>query len=318
MPAGRAAGDDDEVGIAPVLGDVLLHPGDRPLDVDDLVGPGAARGEAVVERDAHPAALGEVPHERGALLLLAARHPRPAVHLDEHRRAGVVGEVGPAPDVEVVPPPELAVGDVAGRGVAAAQRGQGVGDLSARDRDVLGRREGGGHPAPVVRAEPLDERGLEHLVGPGRDPVQTDESGPRGRRERQPGSTSARPEAPGGDEAGGGQGLPGERVQGHLGHGQAAGERQDRGPPGAAHRAPGVEGSGRADRTGRQEGLTHPPVTFVGSSQRSGTHLVGRSSQFMGFRMPSPGDADNAIGIGNGPSRRRPSSRRSQSGPDGT
>ena len=39
VAAGRAATDRDEPGVAPVLGDVLLDPGQGPLAVDDVVGP---------------------------------------------------------------------------------------------------------------------------------------------------------------------------------------------------------------------------------------------------------------------------------------
>ena len=36
VTAGRAAGDDDVVGVAAVLGDVLAHPGERALAVDEM------------------------------------------------------------------------------------------------------------------------------------------------------------------------------------------------------------------------------------------------------------------------------------------
>ena len=44
VAARRAAGDRDEVGVAAVFGDVLLDPGQRALDVDDVVRPGVPRG----------------------------------------------------------------------------------------------------------------------------------------------------------------------------------------------------------------------------------------------------------------------------------
>jgi len=43
MASGRAPGDDDPIRIAAVLGDVLLHPRQRALAVDEMVGPRRAR-----------------------------------------------------------------------------------------------------------------------------------------------------------------------------------------------------------------------------------------------------------------------------------
>ena len=86
VAAGRAAGDADEVGVAAVLGDVLAHPGERALAVDEVLGPGGPRAQPVVDRDAHPALGGEVQHERQALLALVADDPGAAVDLEQHRR----------------------------------------------------------------------------------------------------------------------------------------------------------------------------------------------------------------------------------------
>ena len=102
VAAGRAAGDDDEARVAAVLGDVRLGPRQRPLDVDDVVGPGRPRRQPVVGGDAHPAPLGEVGHQRLGLAFLAcpssrrrrgpgtARAPgrRPAGRRASTRRAG--------------------------------------------------------------------------------------------------------------------------------------------------------------------------------------------------------------------------------------
>ena len=87
VAAGRAAGDDDVVGVAAVLGDVLADPRERALAVDEVVGPRRLGREAVVDRDADPAARREVVHERQALLVLVADHPAAAVDLEQHRRA---------------------------------------------------------------------------------------------------------------------------------------------------------------------------------------------------------------------------------------
>ena len=40
---GRSAGDHHAVGVSAVVGDVLLHPSEHPLGVDDVRRPGVAR-----------------------------------------------------------------------------------------------------------------------------------------------------------------------------------------------------------------------------------------------------------------------------------
>ena len=101
------------VGSPPWLGDVLLHPGDRPLHVDDVVGPCRSWAQPVVDADAHPALLGEMGHHRTALLLLLTGHPRATVDVDEDGCVRVERKVFPAEDVESVAAAELAVGQVA-------------------------------------------------------------------------------------------------------------------------------------------------------------------------------------------------------------
>src|SRR5687767_7134189 len=109
MTACGPAGDGYEIGVATVRRDVRLDPCDRPLDVDDVVGPRGPWREAVVDRHAHPAAVAQVRHQRHRLLLFVADDPPAAVNLHEDGRAvvtcGVDGEVAAAPDVELVPPP---------------------------------------------------------------------------------------------------------------------------------------------------------------------------------------------------------------------
>ena len=85
MAAGRAAGDADEVRVGAVLGGVLAHPGDRPLDVDHVLGKGRPRAQPVVDVEADPAAGGEVVEQRDALLDAAADDPAAAVDLDDRR-----------------------------------------------------------------------------------------------------------------------------------------------------------------------------------------------------------------------------------------
>ena len=81
MTAGRATRDNDEVGIAAVLRDVGADPCQRAFAVDQVVGPGRARREAIVDRDADPAPRREVVHQRQPLLIFAAHDPRAAVNL---------------------------------------------------------------------------------------------------------------------------------------------------------------------------------------------------------------------------------------------
>ena len=161
------AGDGQELGVPAVVGDVGPSPGDGALDVDDVLGPRRSRAQAVVDRDAHPATIGQVAHERMGLPLLLADHPRAAVDLEQHRGAGVVGQVGPLPDVEAVPRAGIAVDHVppVGRGVPGAagerrqqqrparhggggRRGERLGDLAAVRRARAPRP---GHPPAPAR-----------------------------------------------------------------------------------------------------------------------------------------------------------------------
>ena len=116
VAARRAAGDRDERRVAAVLGDVLLDPRDRALHVDDVRRPPRLRREAVVDRDAHPAAFGEVRHQRVRLARLAARHPRAAGDLHATPVPRRPCQVGARPHVEQVSLAVLAV-----RGVGGAQ-----------------------------------------------------------------------------------------------------------------------------------------------------------------------------------------------------
>ena len=80
-------------GSAPDLGRVLLHPGERALHVDQMIGERGRRAQAIVGGDADPAAPCQVVHERQRLLILLADRPAAAVDLqrawgrDRRRRA---------------------------------------------------------------------------------------------------------------------------------------------------------------------------------------------------------------------------------------
>src|SRR6201996_6869554 len=112
VPTGRTAGDGDELGVAAVLGDVRLDPGEGALDVDDVVGPGVARAVPVVDRHADPAQLGEVAHQRMCLSTFVSRRPGAAGDLKEHGRLAGPIEIGTSPDVQVVGAAVFAVADV--------------------------------------------------------------------------------------------------------------------------------------------------------------------------------------------------------------
>ena len=175
VPAGRTAGHDDIPGIAAVFGDVLSHPFQRQFAVDEVVGPRRLGGEPIVDRDADPAPIGEVIHERPALLFLAADHPAAAVDLEEHgrRRPDIVA----APDVEAVPAqpvvdvlqvtrPELQPPEV--------QDGEHARPL---DTGAL-RRPGRVDRVAPPGSESLGECLLERVVGPAGSDEPGDEAGP--------------------------------------------------------------------------------------------------------------------------------------------
>ena len=119
MSAGRAAGDRNEGRIPAVLGDVLAHPGQRALGIDDVRRPSGGRTQAVVDGGHHPAALRKVADQRQCFLVLFAKHPRAAVNVQQHR-ASWHDRPGRPDDVEMIEDAVLAVGDVVDRRDAAA------------------------------------------------------------------------------------------------------------------------------------------------------------------------------------------------------
>ncbi len=185
VPTGRAAGDRHPVRVAAVFGDVFLGPRQGPLDVDDLVGPGRARAEPVVDRHAHPAQLGQMAHQRISLLPFASHHPRATRNLQQHRRFPTAVEVGPSPDVEMVPRAVFAVGDVGVVRVVAV-------DARHADQARRFRRAGAFRPlpqvariGPAIGAQAGIERRGQRLIGLVADAVQTCQPQP-GQRRHQP------------------------------------------------------------------------------------------------------------------------------------
>ena len=90
VAAGRTARHRNEIAVTAELVDVGPRPGDGGLDVGDVARPAVVRRDAVVDRQAHPALLGQPRHQRGALQHAAAVHPGAAGDEDQHRR-GLAG-----------------------------------------------------------------------------------------------------------------------------------------------------------------------------------------------------------------------------------
>ena len=104
MAAGRTSGDRNEIRVTAVVGDVLLDPRQGTLDVHDVVRPGVLRADAVVDRQAHPAALGHMAQQGIGLRPSHTDRPGAAGHLQKHGRLTVPRQVGAAPDVSPVHP----------------------------------------------------------------------------------------------------------------------------------------------------------------------------------------------------------------------
>ena len=68
VSAGRSTGHEEHGGIAAVIDDVVSHPGQRPLHVDQLLGEPESRGQAIVDRHADVVPASEPMHQRLALL----------------------------------------------------------------------------------------------------------------------------------------------------------------------------------------------------------------------------------------------------------
>jgi hypothetical protein len=211
VASGGASTDDDAVGVAAVLRDVLLHPRQRALAVDEMIGPRGARREAVVDGDTDPAVLRELVHERQPLLLLRSDHPRATVDLEQDRRGGrpLAGDRSSrAVDVETM----TAVVVVVVREVA-----------DPLDTGTSRVREEHSRPGHCVRAvvvatgERLVERGVDHRAGSQRDGHDRRQADPRPAREHEPGDARPRAERTGRDEPRRRDDLPGEVEDGELG-----------------------------------------------------------------------------------------------------
>ena len=92
VPASRAAGDGDEVGITAVLRDVVADPSQRRSDVDQLVGPRCVPADAVVDADAHPSTGGHVGHQRPRLEAAIAGDPSATMDLHQHRAVPLLSD----------------------------------------------------------------------------------------------------------------------------------------------------------------------------------------------------------------------------------
>ena len=96
MPAGRMAAQEDPVGSAAVLGNVLVRPGERAGHVLDMFGMLHARTETVVRDDGSDPGASEATTDVGihAQEVLVALHPGAAVNEKHHRKVlGTLGKV---------------------------------------------------------------------------------------------------------------------------------------------------------------------------------------------------------------------------------
>ena len=180
--ARRTPGDRDPVWVAAIFGDVFFGPGQRLFDVDDVIGPGGARTEPVVDRHAHPTKLGEVAHQRISLLPFASHHPRAAGNLQQDRRPSARVQVRPSPDIEVVARTVIAVADVRVVCVVAVDphHANHTGRLGrARARRPL--PEIGGLDATIGAQPGVERRGQRH-VGLVAEAVEAQQTHPRQRR----------------------------------------------------------------------------------------------------------------------------------------
>ena len=255
MAAGRAAADGDEVGVAPVLRDVLLDPGQGPLAVDDVVGPDRLGAQPVVDRDAHPAPGHQLEHHRLALLALVADDPGPAVDVHHDRRLGGWGQAGPV-DVET-----MALAAVAP-----------VVDVAVVLDGARPERDAPGHPPPLApgrgggavghrkgRAAHLVQRGGDHLGRPLAGEAEPDQADPLGDGQGQTEPAGPAVQGPGPDEQGGGEHLPHDGLEGQLVGDPGQGEADD----GKRFPADGVVGQqhgGTPHQGDDQEGVWHHSI----------------------------------------------------------
>ena len=90
MAAGRVAAQENAVGVAAVVADVLADPGEGAGHVLDLLRVLDVRRQAVVDADGDGAVAGEEAADAAVVAehALVAEHPRPAVDEQHHRPAG--------------------------------------------------------------------------------------------------------------------------------------------------------------------------------------------------------------------------------------
>ena len=174
VTAGRAAGQDQEARVGAVLRTVLAHPGDRPLHVDQVVGLGRPRRQPVVGGEADPALLGQVQHQRPALLLLVADHPAAAVHLQQGR--AFTGRCFGDEDVELVAPRSSAYGTSTIRSTSGSLKAIGTKKRRSQARRVLLR---------LARLDPLAQSLRRRRARPAR-PATPSARGQQGQQQQPP------------------------------------------------------------------------------------------------------------------------------------
>ena len=189
----------DEVGVDAVLVGVLADEREGPLAVDEVVGQGGERAQAVVGVEADPPVGREVVEQRQTLLALVADDPRAAVDLEEGGAPIGGAALGGQVDVEALAPaarpPELDVLDAAhalapeGEGEHHLRHGDpGAGRLAGDLDHGVAERDAGVTPLQDHAEEPHPRhrrQGQTQPTGPGREGAEPHEQAHQHDLERQ-------------------------------------------------------------------------------------------------------------------------------------
>ena len=241
MTARRAAADRDEVGVAAVIGDVLLDPGEGLLHVDDVCRPLVFRADAVADGYADPAAVGKGAHQRVGLRPTVAEHPPTAGNLQQHRGFAVERQVGAAPDVGQVGAVRTVLDGLL---VVLAARQHGARDTGQARDARIGR---------VARTDHVAQWLFERRPGTAAAADDEAQDGPGDHIEHQRDSAAGTGERAAPTPADGGQHRGAEHESGRFTGRPAIREGEDAGVPGAGQRAGRVGGVGEAE-DGPQQG----------------------------------------------------------------
>ena len=99
VSAGRTTRHRNEIAVATEFVDVGPSPRDGGFDIRDVPRPAVLRRDPVVDRQTHPALLGQSGHQRRPLQGVGPENPGTARHKDQHRR-GLGGQILAPPHIE--------------------------------------------------------------------------------------------------------------------------------------------------------------------------------------------------------------------------